>query len=69
MAISLILQNNLSRTHILTTVDLPSHEVTSLYLSLSRVRLFATPWTAAHQATPSMRFSSKSTGVGCHCLL
>ena len=37
--------------------------------SLSRVWLFATPWTAAHQAPPSMGFSSKSTGVGCHCLL
>ena len=29
----------------------------------------ATPRTAAHQAPPSMGFSSKSTGVGCHCLL
>ena len=36
--------------------------------SLSRVQLL-TPWTAAHQAPPSMGFSSKSTGVGCHCLL
>ena len=25
--------------------------------SLSRVRLFATPWTIAHQAPPSMEFS------------
>ena len=25
--------------------------------SLSRVRLLATPWTAAHQAPPSMGFS------------
>ena len=25
--------------------------------SLSRVRLFATPWTVAHQTPPSMRFS------------
>ena len=25
--------------------------------SLSRVRLFATPWTVAHQAPPSMEFS------------
>ena len=25
--------------------------------SLSRVQLFATPWTAAHQAPPPMRFS------------
>ena len=37
--------------------------------SLSRVRLFATPWTAAYQAPPSMGFPGKSTGVGCHCLL
>ena len=37
--------------------------------SLSRIRLLATPWTAAYQAPPSMGFSSKSTGVGCHCLL
>ena len=37
--------------------------------SLSQVRLLATPWTAAHQAPPSMDFPGKSTGVGCHCLL
>ena len=38
--------------------------------SLSRVRLLATPWTAAYQAPPSMGFSrQKSTGVGCHRLL
>ena len=36
---------------------------------LSRVRLLATPWTAAYQAPPSMNFPGKSTGVGCHCLL
>ena len=36
----------------------------------SCVRLLETPWTAAHQAPPSMGFSKqKSTGVGCHCLL
>ena len=34
--------------------------------SLSRVRLFVTPWTAAFQAPPSMDFPGKSTGVGCH---
>ena len=28
-----------------------------------------TPWTAAHQAPPSIDFPGKSTGVGCHCLL
>ena len=36
---------------------------------LSRVRLFATPWTVAYQAPRSMGFSSKHTGVGCHFLL
>ena len=36
---------------------------------LSRVRLLATPWTAANQAPPSMDSPGKSTGVGCHCLL
>ena len=35
----------------------------------SCVRLCATPWTAAYHAPPSMGFSDKSTGVGCHCLL
>ena len=37
--------------------------------SLSCVRLFGTPWTAAHQTPLSMGFSSKCTGVGCHRLL
>ena len=37
--------------------------------SLSRVRLLATPWTAAYQAPPSWDFRGKSTGVGCYCLL
>ena len=37
--------------------------------SLSSVRLFATPWTLAYQASPSMEFSGKNTGVGCHFLL
>ena len=36
---------------------------------LSRVWLFATPWTAAYQAPLYMDFPGKSTGVGCHCLL
>ena len=34
--------------------------------SLSRVRLFATPWTVAGQAPLSMGFSSKNTGVAGH---
>ena len=39
--------------------------------SPSRVRLPATPWTAAHQAPPSVGFSRQEyyTRVGCHCLL
>ena len=37
--------------------------------SLSHVRLFATPWTAAHQAPCPRDFLGKSTGVRCHCLL
>ena len=38
--------------------------------SLCRVRLLATPWTAAHQAPPSTwDLPGKSTGVSCHCLL
>ena len=37
--------------------------------SLSRVRLLATPWTAAYQAPPSMGFSRLEYWSGCHCLL
>ena len=37
--------------------------------SLSRVWLFATPWTAAYQAPPSMGFSRQEHWSGCHCLL
>ena len=37
--------------------------------SLSRVRLFATPRTAAYQAPPSMGFSRQEYGVGYHCPL
>ena len=32
--------------------------------SLSRVRLLATPWTATHQAAPSMGFSRQEYGSG-----
>ena len=32
--------------------------------SLSRVRLFGTPWTVAHQATPSMGFSRQEYWSG-----
>ena len=37
--------------------------------SLSRVRLLATPWTAAHQAPPSMGFARQEYWSGLHCLL
>ena len=51
-----------------------SHRVSLLWLLLllscfSHVWLCATPQTAAHQAPPSLGFSSKNTGVGCHFLL
>ena len=42
---------------------------TGIYMkvkSLSRVQLFATPWTVAYQAPPSWDSPGKSTGVGCH---
>ena len=35
----------------------------------SRVQLIATLWKVACQASLSMQFSSKNTGVGCHALL
>ena len=34
--------------------------------SLSRVRPFATPWTVAYQAPPSMGFSRQEYWSGCH---
>ena len=37
--------------------------------TFSRVRLLATPWTAAHQAPPSVGFSRREYWSGCHCLL
>ena len=36
---------------------------------LSRVLLFATPWTVARQPPLSRNFPDKNTGVGCHALL
>ena len=38
-------------------------------IMLSRVWLFVTLWTVACQAPPSMGFSGKNTGLGCHFLL
>ena len=37
--------------------------------SLSRVRLFATPWAVAYHASHPWDFPGKSTGVSCHFLL
>ena len=37
--------------------------------SLSRVQLFATPWTVAYQVLRPWNFLGKNTGVGCHFLL
>ena len=37
--------------------------------SLSCVQLLATPWTAAHQAPPSVGFSRQEYWRGCHRLL
>ena len=33
------------------------YHIVTCYQLLSRVRLFVTPWTVAHQAPPSMGFS------------
>ena len=44
-------------------------KVRSKVKSLSRVGLFVTPRTAAHQAPPSMAFSRQGYWSGCHCLL
>ena len=40
-----------------------------LLSQFNRVRLSATPWTAAYQAPPSLGFSRQECWSGCHCLL
>ena len=45
------------------------HNQGCCYLVAHRVRLFATTWTTACQASLSMGFSRQETGVGCHFLL
>ena len=40
-----------------------------VYIVLSRVQLFATPWTPAHQSPCSWGFPGKNPGVGYHFLL
>ena len=53
----------------LTPSSLPKPEKVKVKgKSLSRVRLFATPWTPTMLLRP-WDFPSKNTGVGCHCLL
>ena len=53
----------------LTPSSLPKPEKVKVKgKSLSRVRLFATPWTPTMLLHP-WDFPSKNTGVGCHCLL
>ena len=39
------------------------------HAKLLQLCLFATQWTVAHQASPSMGFSRQETGVGCHFFL
>ena len=45
------------------------NEVLKKVNSLSRVRLFVTPWTVAYQASLSMGFSRQKYWSGCHFLL
>ena len=45
------------------------HHIVKKVKSLSRVQLFATPWTVAHQALCPWDSPGKNTGVGCHFLL
>ena len=46
-----------------------SSKLLTLVKLLSRVRLFAIPWTVAYQAPPSMGFPGKNTRVSYHFLL
>ena len=56
----------LPSTYTYTNTGATSHTWLLLLRRFSRVGLCATPQTAAHQAPPSLGFSSKNTGVGCH---
>ena len=47
----------------------PGMQAWSEVKSLSRVRLFATPWTVAYRLLCPWDFPGKNTGVGCHFLL
>ena len=50
-------------------LDHKESRVSGWVKSLSRVRLFVTPWSVAYQAPQSMEFSRQEYGVGCHFLL
>ena len=52
-----------------TLTSIPSMNLKWNGKSFSCVRLFATPWTVAHQAPLSMDSPDKNTGVGCHAHL
>ena len=51
------------------TVRSPQTVILLCVCSLSRVQLFVTSWTVAHQAPRSMGLSLQDTGVGRHFLL
>ena len=51
------LQLNTQKTKIMVSRPVTSWQSESEVRSLSHVQLFATPWTAADQAPPSMGFS------------
>ena len=50
-----------------TLVPEKAHECVFMPSRFSRVRLFATPWTVAHQAPLSMRFSRQEYWSGLPC--
>ena len=58
------LQNTLRTYQILCNSGKHSFISRFLVKSLSRVRLFATPWTVAYQAPPSMGFSRQERWSG-----
>ena len=45
------------------------HDKLTICVWISRVQLFATPWTVGHQVPLSMDFPGRSIGVACHFLL
>ena len=65
-----ILNSSLKNSNLLKKVGKTSRPFSEVK-SLSRVQLFATPWTVAHQASllHAWDFPGKSAGVDCHFLL